>query len=270
MRCAAVFSSLLLCAVLTEDVAASPWGRPYGETLVISRVRYYSGIRDISGDVSGSGQYRFRSVSNDVYIEYGLAPGVTVTGKMVQNRVSYFYDSGMETLSAVSETGAHVQYRFSRQGNGAAAVRFGVSGRVADSGDVYAGRGYRPDAELSLLYARSFGRFPFKAFACIDAGYRGRFSGGRHMAAIDATAGIEAGKRWLFLLQGNVTRPFLRERGGSTLSDSGFQLRPSLVVDAGRTQSGNWSVQIGYMKDISLKGRASVPSRVFFGIWRRF
>lgn len=252
---------LAASAGLASSAQASPWARPDGELLVITRAEYFHANLS-SLDPAGG---HFESLDSNSYMEFGITDDITIGGKAIYGTSWLTNSAGSFTDSGFSEIEGYAQYQFARTNRHAASMKlsagkpaaFQASARNAlnDSG---------ADIELAALYGRNLTFGPVKTFAAVEIGYRKRFGGGADVLRGQATLGAKPGEHWLLLLEGFSTVSMRNEKPGGPDYDI-IKIQPSLVYHFNR----RWSVQAGMNEEVS--GRNLARGRTFFfGVWSTF
>ena len=246
-------------AAATSAAHASPWGRPDGEFLIVSRAEYFR------ADLGASDPGEFRRFESNTYLEFGVTDAVTIGGKAIYG-TSWLTDAtGTQTASGFSEIEGFAQYRFLDTGDHVASARLAVARPAAFQSGARANlQSDSVDAEAAVLYGRNLVLKPVKIFAAAEAGYRLRFGDAADEIRTQATIGAEPGERWLFLLESFATVSMRNEDAGGADYDV-VKIQPSLVYRFSR----RWTVQAGMTEEIA--GRNLALGRTFFiGLWSAF
>ncbi|WDI30023.1 hypothetical protein PUV54_08635 [Hyphococcus flavus] len=244
---------------------ASPWARPDGELLIISRGEYFSTHLDPIETPQGIIDARFDRFESNTYLEYGLTKDITIGGKALYG--TSWLRRGIETdaASGFSEIEAFAQYQLLRDARHAASVRIsaGKPARFLSGARTFL-QGNGIDVEIAALYGRDLVLEPVKIFSAIETGYRKRFSNSADQIKSQATIGIEPIDNLLFLFEGFSTFSLRNEINDGTDYDI-VKLQPSLVYQI----SNHWSLQAGVTEEIS--GRNLELGRTYFiGFWSKF
>lgn len=255
----------LAAALWSASAAASPWTRPDGEFLVISRADYFSS--DL-GRVSVMGEpvaARFQRVESNTYVEFGLTDRLTLGGKVYYGTSWLTRGADVETASGFSEIEGFAQYQVFRTGWHAGAVR--IAGGIPasfDSGERAALQSDGADVEISALYGRGIIFDPIKIFAAAELGYRKRFSASADQARLLTTVGFEPNDHFVILLDTFTVKSLENERQGGADFDV-VKIRPSIMWRATK----RLAVQAGVSEEIA--GRNIALGRTYFlGVWTRF
>ncbi len=244
---------------------ASPWSRPDGEILLISRADYFKsdlGVVNIGGELVDG---RFERVETNNYVEFGLTEKITIGSKLFYGTSWLTRGADVETDTGFGEIEFFAQRQVFRNGRHAGAIK--IAGAVPSDASSGARPGLQSDGagiEISALYGRTIITRPFKIFATAELGYRKRFSDAADQVRLLTTVGIEPSKRWLILLDTFSVKSAENERPGGVDYDV-VKFQPAIVWRA----SKRWSVQAGVSEEVA--GRNLALGRTYFlGLWTRF
>ncbi|MEM9015345.1 MAG: hypothetical protein AAGB02_09620 [Pseudomonadota bacterium] len=249
---------LISFAASAGNASASAWGRNSGDVLIITKSAYFSAPME---RVDGRDD-RFRRLDGETYIEVGVAPRVTVGGKVVYG-ASWTDTDG--AASGFSEIQAFSQYRFIHTEKSAAAFRFAGVRPSQFTG------GVRPslqsdgfDVEGAVLYGRTLRSAKPKLFLATEAGFRKRLSDSADQVRSQITIGVEPNRRFLFLLDARAETS-LRNAENLGADYDVVKINPSVVWRI----KPRWRVQFGFEEEFA--GRNLALGRTFsVGLWSEF
>lgn len=241
---------------------ASPWGRPAGEVLVISRAEYFKTFSH-SPDQTRAG--RFERIANDTYFEIGLPFGLMAGGKAIYDSSIFDDGQGAQGASRFSEIEAFAQKQILRTQSGSLALKIGV-GRPSRVAQIM--RPIVPSrdiaADLNILYGNSFAFNQFKIFTAFDAGLRKQFGANADQLNFQSTFGIKTNLPVQILVESFSTKSLRNARPGGVDFDI-HRIQPSLIYSVGP----RWSIQAGLREELA--GRNLMRGRtVFLGVWTVF
>ncbi len=254
--CAAVGAACLAQA----PARASPWARPGGELLVITRAEYFR--TDLSSEDPNGGA--FESLDTNTYFEFGLTPDITIGGKAIYGTAWLTDSTGSYSDSGFSELEGYTQYQFLRNNKHAASVRLSAGKPSAFQASARDTLDSGADVEVAALYGRNLTFGPVQTFTALELGYRKRFGAAADLLRGQATLGAKAGDHWMVLLESFATVSMRNEEPGGADYDI-IKIQPSVVYRFNR----RWSLQAGMNEEIA--GRNLARGRTFFlGLWSSF
>ncbi|WP_411816328.1 hypothetical protein [Hyphococcus sp. DH-69] len=258
-----LLSALLFISTFSFPAHASPWARPDGNFLIISRAEYFS--VDLPPAQIDEPVGRFQRIESNSYAEYGLTDAITIGGKVIYGTTWLNNASLSHTQSGFSEIEGFGQYQILRNRNHAASLRFAVASPVQlQSGTRSSLLGKGVDLDFSALYGRDIIFRPIKIFAAAEIGYRKNIGTNADQIRSQLTLGTEPHERILFLLEAFGTRSMRNETQGGADFDV-IKVQPSLVAKI----TNRWSIQAGMNREIA--GRNLELGQTFFiGLWSRF
>ncbi|WP_425409969.1 hypothetical protein [Hyphococcus sp.] len=250
---------------MLASAGASPWARPGGELLVISRGEYFRTELDSFETPQGVIDSRFDRFESNTYVEFGLTENITLGGKALYGTTWFTRGPDVDTANGFSEIEAFAQYQFLRNNTHAGSVRIAAAKPARfQSGARTILQSDKFDTELAALYGRNLIRAPIKVFTAIETGYRKRWGDAADQIKSQATIGVEPSSRLLFLLEGFSTFSLRNERDNGADFDV-VKVQPSIVFRF----SSKWAVQAGVSEEIA--GRNLELGRTYFiGVWSSF
>lgn len=243
------------------DGRASPWGQAKGDVFVSARSSYFVARADPPD--AAADPRRLTRQDQDVYVEAGLGPRLTIGGKFVYGYSAYF--DGFETFSStgVQEAEGFAQYRIAGGGRSVLSARLIGGGftrrQFAGRRDAFEGGA---DAELRLSYGRTLTDGPINLFVTGEAGYRRRFGPGADQIRGEAMLGVQRRRAYFIAGARTTTSIGAAARGGSDYDI--IKLEGVIVVPATR----RLSVTFGGSHEVS--GRKTLRGdAASIGLWAR-
>jgi hypothetical protein len=256
-----IATALSLSFGLCFPAAASPWGAPSGDLLVITRTDYFRADLTASDTVAAG---RFQRVEANTYAEFGVTDNVTIGGKLVYGTSWLQRGVDVQDDSGVTDFGGFAQYRFHSGRYDVASARASVVAPSSIGAGLRQGlAGDGVDVEITGLYGRTLRRKEPKIFATIEAGYVKRVSGASDQIRTQTTWGLEPGERWMLLLDGFATLSVSNEQPGGADFDV-LKLQPSIVFRASR----RWAFQAGVTEEVAARN-LDRGRTIFIGLWTR-
>jgi len=244
---------------------AGAWLREPGETQIIFSGAAMQASRrfDRGGRPLRAG--RFSKQELQVSAEHGVSGGLTLLAGASARSIAFVGASGMERSgSGALLAGARARLwaegasSLSVQGSASAGGERSLPGRMR-------ALEAPAEADLRLLYGRSFAIGGTPIFAEAQVGYRWRGGSNADELRIDANFGVRPVPTVLLLLQSFNAIAIQQDRrfGGGRLRQ--HKVQPSLVWDF----ADNWSLQVGAYA--SLGGRETLQERgALAALWWRF
>lgn len=248
----------------TSIVEASPWPRPKGDGIIISRLDYFvSSFEDTNTPPLLN---KFERFETNTYAEYGLTNNILISGKFVYGLTQQqAAGETISTASGITEVELGAQYTFRRTEKSVTSARIAyVLPPNAETGtrDGFASDGN--DLDLSLLYGRSLTTGPVNTFISGLVSYRRRFGSAADQVRTQATIGAEPSDRWLLL--GEVfTEISLQNNEPDGADFDIIKIQPSVVWKASKA----YSIQLGLSQEITGRN-INLGRTVFLGLWYRF
>ncbi|WP_020185142.1 hypothetical protein [Methylopila sp. 73B] len=186
----------------TPDVAgAGAFTLEKSETKVFATAYVTSGDHYFDGRGRLKARDRLKKQDLQLYIEHGLADGLTVFGAGALERITVSGDERSQR-SGLGRTELGVRVRLAEPGAWIVSAQGGVVIAGAKRSEGPAAVGETDDqVDLRLLVARSFDAFARPAFLDVQAGYRTRSGDPADEVRVDATLGVRPAARWLLLAQ---------------------------------------------------------------------
>lgn len=199
LRCLFV---LCLPVLMASPAEAGAWTRPAGKGLIISSASHHQ--FDLQAE--GFGYSKFES---SVYLEYGLTDRFTLQGRLAQetrfhqSRVTLDKGGSVVHLSVNSVSHALGESEIGIRTRLAMASGWTVSAqtslvRFSLTPNPLLEREAQWGSDGRLMIGRALGE---RAFADLQFGHRGLWSGGQGETRLDLTLGLRPVEAWLFLAQ---------------------------------------------------------------------
>jgi len=253
----------LVCA--TVAASAGAWTRAKGEGQVIVSVGRR--VAPMDGLVGGTAAHD-TSISQ-VYVEYGLADGLTIGGK------TYVEFSSTDLDDSSASLGVFVRKRVWQDGKGGVgSLQVGYAHPIEPllgSNFAYADPGAVPEAHIAALYGRGWGGDWGSAFLSTGIAYHWRGEGEADDVRLELTGGYAPWRR----LMGILGLYGLTPLGSGT--DRSLTIAPSLAytfksrdddtAPEGKAKAKPSTIQLGVSYDLL---SPSDGLGVLFSIWRPF
>ena len=251
-----------LCLLPAAPAYAGAWTLPEGTGQVIATPLYSDSGKgfDANGDVADIPDYRKAELY--VLLEYGLTDDVTLVAKPSLTNLSI---EGAGDSGGIGYTELGGRYRVYARGETVVSLQAlaRVPGEKRRSNLAQVG-GDTMEYDLRGLVGRSFRLGGAKAFVDMQAGYRLRSGRPPNEFHIDATLGVDVGRKTQILAQ--VFNTVSDGRGIGAFTDYRYHNAQLSVV---QTIAPNMSLQIGALGTIA--GKNALRERgVFAGWWVRF
>jgi len=202
MTWAARWATAAAILAAAPDVAsAGAFTLEKGETKLFATAYVTSGDHYFDGRGRLRARDRLKKQELQLYVEHGLADGLTVFGAGALQRITV---SGEERAqrSGLGRTELGARLRLAEPGAWIVSAQGGVVIAGAKRQEGLAAIGETDDqVDMRLLVARSFDAFARPAFLDVQAGYRTRSGDPANEIRVDATLGVRPAPRWLLLAQ---------------------------------------------------------------------
>lgn len=256
---------LCLCLagiVPAGDAHAGAWTRPAGKGIVIATAaRRVAPVSSLTG-----GPVDEDANVSQIYLEYGLAEGLTAGGKLYVELSA----SNLEASSA--SLGGFLRKRLWQDGQGGVAS---VEGGYAHPVESLVGQGLEladpgavPEAHIAGLYGRGWGSGWGNAFLSTGAAYHWRGDGLADEIRYEVTGGYTPRDRWMGLLSVYGLQPL----GDGT--DASLKVVPSVAytfppeeTKEGETPAAPRTLQFGVSYDVLNRDNGLGVS---FSVWQPF